>query len=363
MTWLLFSILVFLFTYLGQENITRNNSKYFRVLLVITLSYMIGFGGQLFTDHDNYSVFYKSFDGLSDYNIYNFIGKNGRFEFGFMLLAQIGHWLGLGTAGFLFMVSAITNTLMVKVFYRFKYPLLSVLIFITTAYYSQQANGVRQMLAVSVFLYSLQFLANRQTLKYLICILVATLFHFGSIILFIFALLRYVDLEKYFEVISTVLIFIWGISVLGSFGLFHLGGISIGTYFSVYEEFSTEAGDYDAKFNPIFNTLILLALLQYRKEHKIYVLIYAIACILLNFSMASDYGKSLYRLAYFFTPIFSVFSGELMYSKNYTSFSRYMKPILVLVTAYYLFRLFYLYIFNNDVLLGGVFYPLSDFFQ
>lgn len=362
MTWLLFSFFVFLFTFLGQERVGKNYAPLYRIFLVMFLSYMIGFGGQLCTDHDNYSLFYKNFDGLSEYNILNLLGKNGRFEFGFMLLAQISHWLGLGAPGFLFVVSFITNTLMVSVLYRFKYPLLSMLMFITTAYYSQQANGVRQMLAVAVFLYSIQYLVTRQTIKYLICILVASMFHFGAIILVLFAFLRYVNIEKHFNAITKGLIGMWLLSILGVIGIFRLGAIIPMGIFSVYDDFAEQTGDYDSNFNPIYNLILLLGLLYYRKEHKIYLIIYAIGCILLNLSMASEFGKSLYRFAYYFTPFFCLFTAELLFYKNYSLSCRYVKPLLTLVCLYYSYRLLFLYILNPDIFLGGAFYPLSDFF-
>lgn len=363
MHWLIYSILIFFFTYLGQESVSGKKCIYFRALLVVVLAYIIGFGGKVVTDHENYAKFYQQFDSIDDFSILNIIGKAGRFEYGFMFLAQIGKFFGLGVPGFLFMVAVFVNSLMVSVLYRFKYPILSILMFISTAYFAQQANGVRQMIATAIFLYSLKYLIDGKIAKYLVGVFLAATCHVGAISLILLSLLYYVDLEKKFETIKIIIGGVWLVSLLGVAGLLHFETAIPTGAIGLYENFSEETGDYGTHFNVFYNSALLLALLGFKKKHVIYLIVYAIGCILLNISMGSEFGKSIYRYAYYFTPFFCMFSGELLFKANYLKFKYYTKPLMTLFVLYYTYRLLSLQIlYQEEGLVGIDLYPLSDFF-
>lgn len=362
MFWIVFSLLVLLFTYLGQEEVNKKYYSFFRVLLVITLSYLIGFGGKPFTDHERYVFFYEYFDGIGDYNLSNLIGKSGRFEVGFLVLAKVGKLLGLGAPGFLFMVAAITNAFMVPVLYRFRYPLLSVLMFITTAYYSQQANAVRQMLAVAIILWSLKYLQNKEIKRYLICVFVASLFHTGAILLMIFALLGKIDQEENFNRIKTIILVSWVVSLVVAVGLLNFKMFGFSGIFEIYSDYSDEKSRFDNNFNPIYSAVLLYALFDIKKNNIVYLIFLACGCVLLNMSLSPIAGKFFYRSAYYFTPLFCFFTGELLYKNNHVKTKNLSTIPLVLITSYYIFRLVLLYIFNPEIEFGTDLYPLSSFF-
>ena len=66
MSWLLFSIIVICSAYFGDTSIYKKklSNKWlpyiFRAILIIALSYLVGFGGQVAEDHIAYSYFYTS---------------------------------------------------------------------------------------------------------------------------------------------------------------------------------------------------------------------------------------------------------------------------------------------------------------
>lgn len=62
--------------------------------------------------------------------------------------------------------------------------ILSIYLFITIGYYFTFFNGMRQMLAVSIFFYSIKYIKNRKLLPYIICIIAATLIHYSAILYF-----------------------------------------------------------------------------------------------------------------------------------------------------------------------------------
>jgi hypothetical protein len=57
-------------------------------------------------------------------------------------------------------------------------------------------NGIRQMLAATMFVYSIQFIQNRQFWKYVATIIVASLFHTSAIVLLIFYIIPQKDYFK-----------------------------------------------------------------------------------------------------------------------------------------------------------------------
>ena len=75
------------------------------------------------------------------------------------------------------------------VFYLFKcvlenseYPKMSLLLFIAFGLYLQSFNQTRQMLALIIILFSIKYLKKNEYIKYIICILFASVFHETALI-------------------------------------------------------------------------------------------------------------------------------------------------------------------------------------
>lgn len=371
MFWFIFSFFVLLFAYLGDENniISNKHIKLFRVLLIITLSYAVGFGGQPYTDHQSYVNFYNSINyyeiDFSINSIFSFDQRKESFEFGYFILNKIGRFLGLGVPGFLFFIGLIVNSLFVKVFYEFRKPVFVFLIFILSSYFTQQMNLVRQMIAVAVFLYSLRFIVHKKPLYYILLVIVAANFHTSAIVLLAFTPFSFFNINNKAVLIKNVLLSFWLFSLIVSLGLLSFSLLEYIPQLSVYDVYlvSENKIGMTVSTNIVYNFSVLLFFLFYTKNKipLIYTIIFVFGAIILNFSV--DFFN-LARFSYYFTPIFCAYIPTMLSSnsiqnirhKNITTILYYVFII------YYVFSLFNSFIFSDNVLLGSKMYNLSELF-
>ena len=64
------------------------------------------------------------------------------------------------------------------------------------SYFFDYCNAVRQMMAASIFVFSTQFILEKKLLSYLMCILVASLIHQSSQLLYVFYIFAYIRPDK-----------------------------------------------------------------------------------------------------------------------------------------------------------------------
>lgn len=100
-----------------------------------------------------------------------------------------GNWLG-GNSTYQY-IFAITNFLIVMFVYLYiwqqsKLSEFSIFIFMFGGFFAFSLSGMRQSIAVAIFLYSTKYIKSREPLKYAFFILIATLFHTSAIIYFLF---------------------------------------------------------------------------------------------------------------------------------------------------------------------------------
>ena len=365
MVWLIFSSIAVILAFLGQESTTPKTYVIFRGLLVIVLSYFISFGGGVTTDHFAYVDRYLNFS-VSDISIGGSFGRDRESsEFGFALLMALGKLLHLGAPGFLFLVSFIINSLYISVIYRFKGPVLAVLILILSFVFFQEANVIRQSLAISVFLYSLKYLNKKDVWKYIIAILIASTFHFSIIICLLFLLYVFKKKKNSNNNTKVFLIVFWLLSILSALNILNLG---IERYINGITEWVFYGSDYELtatlnkmEFNILYNfSFILLLLFDGEKQDRVYYLIFALGCIFMNFACNFNI---FYRFAFVFAFSFPILLPSLFdpngYKKSYVPYIRYSK---IAVICYEIFILFINGIIKDSFLLGSWFYSLSEFF-
>ena len=78
---------------------------------------------------------------------------------------------------------------------RYLLPFIALLI-IWGPEYLNMMNGIRQMLALSIFVYSIQFIYERKFVHYIVTIFIATLFHKSAFLLFI---IYFIPQKDYFK--------------------------------------------------------------------------------------------------------------------------------------------------------------------
>lgn len=140
------------------------------LVLVSGLRYNVG------TDYFNtyYTGFYRLMAG-SDFD---------QFEIGYKLLVK-GIQVFTDNVFVLFFVTAlITVGFTFGAFRRMSSNVaFSILLFMITRYYFIGMNGIRQMMALAIFSYSLTFAINRDLRSYLVFALLATSFHYSTVLL------------------------------------------------------------------------------------------------------------------------------------------------------------------------------------
>lgn len=268
-------------------------SVLFRCLIVVCISYNLAYLLKPGVDYQDYRNVYD--------NGFSFAGRNRAFfEYGYQLLNVLFREIGFSFQQFHFIYCIGINSLIVAFIYRYKYPVLSLLAFIVTAYY-QESNVIRQMMSIAIFLYSTKYITGKDIKKYLVCIFMACLFHASSVILLP---MYWVNRLKPYPLIMMILL---GISIyvansrilMDLLMMVSMDSLEYGTLYS----FLMERESVSVAGNVIMFSFLLLAFLDKKnllnKERNVILIIFFIGAFLKNFT---TYGINFYRISlYFYT--------------------------------------------------------------
>lgn len=121
-------------------------------------------------------------------------------------------------------------------YYRDRVHIFTAIILIYILFYPESLNVIRQGLAIAIVLVALRYIENKKLLKFLILIIIATLFHYTSIIMIPYYFF-YNYRNKYGQLISKLIVIIYTILPFVFVALF-INGTSIpiiGDYFKNYK--------------------------------------------------------------------------------------------------------------------------------
>lgn len=370
MFWLIFSLIVFILAFYGEEKKERDKHVvvFSRISLVFVLAYAVALCGEG-QDKDNYLLLYDL--KLSNYNfdnLWEWIGlADGSVEIGFIILCRICKLFGLSAMGMLFVVSILTNALVVTAFYRFRFPILVFFLYILSLFYLQQTNLVRQMLAVSICLYSLRYVTEGKLNIFLVGLLCAFLIHKSSFLLLIFIPFCFHD-KISIQTTKIVLLVVWGVSVLAALNILPIGSlISLNglsnTRYSMYLGANIDLGVHDLHFEWLYNLFVLFYLLFGRcdKDKIIYPVFFVLGCVVLNFALSIIIIQ---RLSFYFTPLYCAFLPTLMVDNNLIKSKKMTEKYLMFaVFVFYHVRSLYSHITEGFEQIGGHFDSLSAIFN
>ncbi|MHB9292419.1 hypothetical protein Holit_01516 [Hollandina sp. SP2] len=171
--------------------------------LVIGLQYETGtdYGSyrKIFSSKNRANFYRNNFELLFSYIAFFLIDNKINPQFGFIIIAFIQFY-----CFFWFL-----NKIRIKYYYLF----LFVYFFVSVAFYNQ-TNGIRQYTAIYIFVASIYFMYSRKFFYYLICIIIAGLFHTSAFFLIPFYFLYQLSLRlKYYTalLVTSVLISMFGI--------------------------------------------------------------------------------------------------------------------------------------------------------
>lgn len=146
------------------------NKKILQNIVFLQLWLLSGFRYMVGTDFYNYKVYFENID------YYKY--KNSPFEGGYYLLNKLVHLFSNNSQLIFLIISFITiyliNITLSK--YSSKYW-ISIFLFITLHFYYESFNIMRQYVAIAIVFYSIEFIYKENLKKYLICVLIATMFH------------------------------------------------------------------------------------------------------------------------------------------------------------------------------------------
>lgn len=174
----------------------KKNKLFVSIIFVI----LIIFSGLRYYIGTDYPMYMSIFNYIKN-DIYNF--EVIRMEKGYYYLVKIISLIG-GTQQLVFLICAIiTNYTIYKVICRDSVaPLLSTMIyFLVGAYYSASFNLVRQVLAISFFLFSISELKRNNNKKFIIFICLGSLFHKSCLILLPIIFFPYLKINRICKII------------------------------------------------------------------------------------------------------------------------------------------------------------------
>lgn len=167
MTYILLYVVVVGLGYLYKYN--KNIIKLIFIILIL----FSGFRYKIGADFTSYlKIFELAKNNPTHYEVI-------RLEKGYYFLQKFIISIN-GTQQLIFLIMSILSNFFIYIFIKrnSKNILLSIFIFFMIgAYYSFGFNGIRQYLAISIFLYSFKFIENKNFKKYLLMIFIGSLFH------------------------------------------------------------------------------------------------------------------------------------------------------------------------------------------
>ncbi len=192
---------------ISNENKIRNGlpSKEMGILsIILAVSPLIYVSAVRFFVGTDYPIYMQHFNYIADG------GTVEDYEYLFHKLNEViaafgksYRWL-FAICTFLFMVP-----LSKAIFRDSPYPALSVFLLVGTTHYFSAMNGIRQMIAVAILVYSLKYVLERRFVPFALLTIIAGGFHSSSYTFIIVYFLYNQNFNLIFVIVSTVIIYVF----------------------------------------------------------------------------------------------------------------------------------------------------------
>lgn len=163
-----------LITLLLLATITDYYRRYTKVTLFISFFLLLIVAGFRNMGGSDYIVYRDHFNGF----------EGSRWEIGYELVVSFFRFIGFNYFFFVFFVSLFT---LIALFYCIRkysqYPQFSLMLYFGGYFVYYNLIATRQLIALMIFLFSLQYLIDKKDVKFLLLILFGSLFHSSSLIL------------------------------------------------------------------------------------------------------------------------------------------------------------------------------------
>ncbi|MGL5169435.1 EpsG family protein [Edwardsiella tarda] len=329
--YLIILMLVFFLAYL--QDLVKDK-LFFTFISVILLSFFGGIRFDVGTDFLTYEYYFHLLK----------LGRDTYMEPGFETMTRLIYFLGFNEQGVFFISSFITC------FFFYKYIKensvnigLSYFIFFTfPIFYLASFNGIRQFIAVSLFIFSIKYIKNKNILKYLICVIIAASFHKTAIVL----LPLYFVLNRKLSVFFWMLLFLF-LLTLSNYIPHLLELLGIGSKYT-----STEIYDNTGlNLKMLFVFFILLFVIYkssiIKKYHDDYNIILNMLFIVCMISIIPIFvalpSAPVIRMTSYFSPVIIIVLGSFPdYLKHYNVSKTLSYMFLsVLLSCYFIANIYY----------------------
>ena len=350
---LLFSIILLVSWHKHSKKINDNKlfiqstklTRYHYAALLL-ISFIVGFRYYVGNDWESYKVLFENI-ASHNYSIY-------QVEWGYMLLNQLVIKFG---GGYTIMFSIVAFISWFFIFKSFDNKVLPIFIFFIFAdeYFFWSMNGVRQFVAIGIFLYSINFIIDRNIKIYMILIISASLFHISALLLIPLYFIPYHKLynQKLWGILFIVSFFFANIpSIVNGLETFYLKVTDyiplLSTYTRYFYSGKYEANETVLGLGALFRFLITFFIIYFSKEvikkypqMTVYFILYFMGAVLYNmFFMFQLIG----RFNHYFLIMRSLTLAIVLYHlwKN----NKYRLIPITVTIAYFL--LFLVAIYNSS---------------
>ena len=229
---------------------------------------------------------------------------------------------------------------------------IEVLIFyFLLTYYFYAFNAMRQMTALNILLVGYTYLYDKKWIKFIICVLCASLFHKTSLIVLPFVVFSFINLKfNNVFVCATLLLSL----VVGSQNITATWLGFVADWFPDYVSSDVESSAVGSSFS--FSRLTLTFFFMYiycvSKEKNIYLSIVFIGIVLFNLM---SFNTAAMRIAYTMTPVQALLYADCLKQKMFTKQSRNY------IIIYSFFLYYYMLLNNISDMLNFEFCNMSSF--
>lgn len=307
----------------------------------LLLSYAILFMVSIirFDIGNDYDGYVESIEEITKYaksgaGLFNLIIDYLYADIAYVFLCWACSWLPIPFLGVYFLISVIDIYLLYKVCQRYNIHSLGLIFFIISGYLFITWDGARQGVAIMIFMFSLRFIEERKLAKYLMCIIIASLFHKSSLFLLPSYFVSFFSLSnKVYVLIILSLLLVYWFGAMDDIQTQSLDLLSYaGDYYSKYSnpELSSSEGITSVTFKlrmtikMAFWALIICRLPAKMNYQKNMLLIGVL------FAIISNGGLTILRVSWFFLAV-GVVSMPLVYQFSHKQWRLAINAFLLML--------------------------------
>jgi hypothetical protein len=214
---------------------------------------------------------------------------------------------------------------------------LSVVMIISLGFFSFSMTGLRQIIALCILLFTYNYIKERRAGKFILTVLLASLFHKTALIFLIIYPVAYINLGKY-HIIAAVLAFL----IFYAFKDWLLIFMSENLQDGRFDNYLTgEANKLTLSGFIIQFSIFIFSLYYYKpytKENKNALILYNMSFIGLVFQLFSSFIAEFFRVSMYFSIFNCILVPNALCSENDLKSHKVTQLVIIVVLLLYMFQ-------------------------